>query len=220
MDKRFFSMIAVIVVVFLGFVFFNRDDASAPTRDSSSRAAPTKHVKGENAKRVSLVEYGDFQCQVCAIYEPTVQEVFKKYQKDIQFQYRHFPIQSIHENALAGSRAAEAAGQQGKFWEMHDLLYANQSAWARSATPQTFYDQYAQSLELDVAKYKSDFAGSKVNDAINADLAAGTKLDVTGTPAFFIDGKLIELKDLVGDDGRPTLEKFSQVIDKAIAAKQ
>lgn len=218
MDKRFLSIVAAVILIFLGIVIFNRKDASAPT-SGTSNASASNHVKGENAKKVTLVEYGDFQCPACAQYEPTVKEVYEKYQKDIQFQFRHFPLQSIHENALAGSRAAEAAGKQGKFWEMHDLLYANQTAWARSATPQTFYDQYAQSIGLNMDQYKKDFASNETNDVIKADLAEGTKLKVDSTPTFYLDGKKLESSQL-SKDGSPSLEAFSKVIDDAINAKQ
>ncbi len=220
MDKRFLGIVAVIMVAFLGVVIFSREDASAPANGGSSDAKPTNYVKGGNAKKVTLVEYGDFQCPVCSLYEPAVQEVYAKHQADIQFQFRHFPIQSIHENALAASRAAEAAGLQGKFFEMHDLLYVNQQSWSKAPTPQTFFDQYAGALKLDMTKYKADFASKKVNETINADIAEGTKLGVSGTPSFFLDGKQIQLKDLTGDNNQPSADKFSKLIEAAIKAKQ
>lgn len=218
MDKRFLAIVAVIVLAFLGVVIFNRKDASAPAGDGNVQAS--SHLKGEGAKNVTLVEYGDFQCPVCALYEPVIQEVYEKHQQDIKFQFRHFPLQQIHENAFAASRAAEAAAKQGKFWEMHDLLFANQSSWSKAPTPQNFFEQYAQSLKLDVNKYKSDFTSENVKDIINADVAEGTKLNVSGTPSFFIDGKQLELKDLAGEDGQPSVDKFSQAIEAAIKAKQ
>ena len=216
MDKRFLAVVGVIIVAFIGFAVANRDSSNT---GSSGDAKPTNHVKGENAKQITLVEYGDFQCPVCALYEPTVKEVYEKYKGDIQFQFRHFPIQTAHENALAASRAAEAAAIQGKFWEMHDLLYANQTSWARSQTPQTFYEQYAQQIGLNVDQYKTDFASSKVNDLINADAAEGSRVGVDGTPSFFLNGKKIPNSEL-SDQNQPSLEKFSKVIDEAIAAKQ
>lgn len=216
MDKRFVAVIGVIVLAFIGFAFFNRDNGNS---GSSGDAQPTNHVKGANAKQITLVEYGDFQCPVCAAYEPTIKEVYEKYKGDIQFQFRHFPIQASHENALAGSRAAEAAGLQGKFWEMHDLLYANQNSWSRSQTPQTFYEQYAQSIGLNLEQYKTDFASSKVNDAVNADAAEGNKAGVDGTPSFFINGKKVSNADL-SDQNQPSVEKFSKIIEEAIKAKQ
>lgn len=219
MDNRFLAIVAVIIVGFVGVIVFNKQNASAPS-GSNSKAQPTNHVKGENAKKVTVVEYGDFQCPVCATYEPVLREVFEKYKNDIQFQYRNFPLQQIHQNALAGARAAEAASLQGKFWEMHDQLYDNQQTWSVSSTPNTYFDSYAKALGLDEAKFKKDFASSAVNDTINADIAEGEKLKVNGTPGIVIDGKLHENGDFTDDKNAPSVEKFSKIIDAAIAAKK
>jgi protein-disulfide isomerase len=219
MDKRFAAILAAIVIIFAGIVLVGRNNDKGAEGASNTKAQATNHVKGEGSKGVTLVEYGDFQCPVCAAYEPAVRQVYEKYKDDIKIQFRHFPLQSIHENALAGSRAAEAAGLQGKFWEMHDLLYDNQQSWAKSGSPQTFFEQYAQQVGVNVDQYKKDFASSKVNDTVNADMAEGTKLKITGTPAFFIDGKEIPNTD-VSTENRPDLEKFSKIIDDAIKAKQ
>jgi protein-disulfide isomerase len=216
MDKRFWAVVAAILVIFGGIVVANgrKDDNSSG--GSSSNASATSHIKGGGTKNVTLVEYGDFQCPVCSVYEPTVKQVYEKYQNDIKFQFRNFPLQQIHANAFAASRAAEAASLQNKFWEMHDILYANQNAWSAASDPVSTFSQYAQTIGLDTAKFKSDFNSPSVNGAVNADIKAGEKLKVSGTPAFYINGKPIELSKLVGEDNYPSLEKFSAVIDEAI----
>jgi protein-disulfide isomerase len=219
MDKRFWGVIAAIALIFVGIIVVNSKSAKAPDA-SKSAAQATNHVKGQNAKNVTLVEYGDFQCPVCGLYEPTVAQVFEKYKADISFQFRNFPLQQIHQNAFAGSRAAEAAGIQNKYWEMHDLLYGNQNAWSASSNPLAIYEQYAQSLGLNVAQFKTDFASNKVNDAINADIREANKLNVSGTPTFYLNGKLVELSKLTGPNNSPTVEKFSEVIDAAIAKQK
>jgi len=214
MDKRFWAIVAAIIIIFGGIIIINnkRDDGSSDGGSSST----TNHVKGDNAKSVTLVEYGDFQCPVCSVYKPTVDQVVEKYKGDIKFQFVNFPLQQLHANAFAASRAAEAADKQGKFWEMYDKLYANQSDWSEASDPVTTFSQYAQSIGLKVDQFKSDFNSSPVNKAINADIAAGNKLKVTGTPSFFLNGKQIQLSSLVGSDNYPTLEKFSTAIDAAI----
>lgn len=218
MDKRFWAIISVIILAFVGVIIFSRRDASAPAGNTGVQA--TNHVKGGNSKNVTLVEYGDFQCPVCESYEPAVREAYELYKDEIKFQFRHFPLQQIHTNAFAASRAAEAAGNQGKFWEMHDLLFANQNSWESAQTPQTFFEQYAQSLKLDISKYKADFASAQVKDIINADINAGEALKVEATPTFFLDGKKLELEQLVDKDGAPDAQKFSDVIGDAINAKE
>lgn len=216
MDKRFWGIIAVIALIFVGIIWANGRSADAP---DNSTAQATNHTKGDNAKQVTLVEYGDFQCPVCNVYEPTVSQVVEKYKADISFQYRNFPLQQIHQNAFAAARAAEAAGLQSKFWEMHDLLYQNQNSWSTSNNPLAIYEQYAKTIGIDTTRFKTDFASDKVNDVINADIREGNKLNVTGTPAFFIDGVAVPTTDLVGENNQPSLDKFSEKIDAAIAKK-
>ena len=123
----------------------------------------------------------------------------------------HFPITSAHQNAFAASRAAEAAGKQGKFWEMYDQLYTNQTAWSATSDPATYFQNYARIIGIDTAKFKEDYASSVVNSTINADMASGTDKGVTGTPTFYLDGKKIEVTQSVDD--------FSKQIDAAIAKK-
>jgi protein-disulfide isomerase len=143
-----------------------------------------------------------------------VKQVVAKYGDKITFQFRNLPLIQAHQNALAGARAAEAASNQGKFWEMHDLLYENQATWSESSNPQSYFDQYAKQLGLDVAKFDTDAASPHTNDVINADIAA---FDKTGneksTPAFFVDGKLVNPQTISAD----ALSKF---VDQAIAAKK
>jgi protein-disulfide isomerase len=137
------------------------------------------------------------------------------------FQFRNFPLVSIHQNAFAGARAAEAASLQGKFWQMHDLLYEENEqyystneapgTWVGASDPTTYFDQYAQELGLNVAQFKTDYASDKVNNLINADMAEGNKLNIQGTPTFFLDGKQIQ----VGESAAA----FQQVINAAIAQK-
>lgn len=210
MDKRFLSIVAVIIAVFIGFLFLNKsDEAKAPTTDTPA----TTHTRGEGKAKVTLVEYGDFQCPACGQYYPAVEQVYEKYQDQITFQFRHFPLTSIHPNAFASSRAAEAASKQGKFFEMYQQLYTNQEAWSESSTPSKLFEKYAKDIGLDVAKYKTDFASAAVNDAIQADLAAGEKAGVNSTPTFVLDGKVIK-------NPKPTVEEFSKIIDEAIAKKK
>ncbi len=218
MSKQFWGMLAVITLLLGGvYVVTNKDD----TTSNGNTGAVTKHFTGENAAKVTLQEYGDFQCPVCGTFLPTVKQVKEKYAKDIQFQFSHLPLTQLHPNAFAASRAAEAAGEQGKFFEMHDLLYQTQTAWSSSSSAQTIFNGYAQQLGLNVDKFKSDYGSSKVNGAINADLAAfkKTKEDL-GTPTFFLDGKKIDNGDLFDSNNQPSLEKFSKLIDAAIAKKK
>jgi protein-disulfide isomerase len=219
MSKRFLAIL-VAVVVGLGLLFwFTGGNKSNSSNGSGSQ--PTNHIQGTGAKGVTLVEYGDFQCPVCEAYYPVVKQVTTQFSNDIFFQFRNLPLIQIHQNAFAAARAAEAADKQGKYWEMHDMLYAqtNWQVWTQSSSPQTLFDGYAQQLGLDVTKFKQDYASTEVNNLINADLS---EFDKTGqqkaTPSFFINGKYVANSALVDSNG-PSAAKFSAAINAAIAAK-
>lgn len=210
MDKRFLLILAALVIVFGGIFWFTKSKSSAPGGGSnSSQESGSNHVLGNNTTGVELVEFGDYQCPACYQYYPLVKQVQEKYNDQISFQFRNFPLVQIHPNAMISARAAEAAGLQGKFWEMHDLLYTNQNDWAQVGSPSSIFVQYAQQLGLDTAKFEEDMNSAAVLAIINGDVSAAQSLGATGTPTFVLNGKKIE--------SPATLEAFSEVIDKAIA---
>lgn len=211
MSKRFLVVLLVCVLGLFGVYVAtskkdSKDNGGKTTGDTSK---VSNHVIGENSKKVTLVEYGDFQCPACGQYYPIVKQVKEKYAKEIQFQFRNFPLSQIHQNARASSRAAEAAAKQNKFWEMHDLLYDNQASWQSSNNTAPIFESYASQLGLDLTKYKADYASTEVNDIINADYAEGAKLGVNSTPTFFIQGKKLEKNP-------QNLDEFNKLIDEAI----
>lgn len=207
MNKSFWAVIAVIIIIFGGIVVFSKKDSTAPTN-----AKPTNHLIGEGKSGVVLVEYGDFQCVFCGQYHPLIKQVVEKYKEQIHFQFRHLPLITSHQHALAAAKAAEAADKQGKFWEMYDLLFQNQSVWSASEDATTYFQQYATQLNLDLAKYKADAVSEAVNDTVTADIEAFKKTkERMSTPTFFLEGKKITAD---------SLESFSKLIDKAIADKK
>jgi protein-disulfide isomerase len=208
MNKGFWAIIAVIVVLFGGILFLKNDKANAP---DGSGGQPSSHLAGKGTTGVKLVEYGDFQCPYCGQFYPIVKQVQEKYGDQITFQFRHLPLLQIHKNAFAAARASEAASQQGKFWEMYDLIYQNQSTWSEASNARGIFEQYANQLNLDLNKFKTDFASSATNATINADIAEfdKTKLEKS-TPTFLLDGKKITPK---------SVDEFSKAIDAAIASK-
>ena len=222
MSKGFWGIVIAILIVFGGIIWIkNAHKANAP---SSSQV--TNHVEGLNQKNVTLVEYGDYQCPYCEQYYPVVKQVVEKYKNDIKFQFANLPLTQVHQNAFAGARAAEAAGLQNKFWEMHDLLYDDQNAWVQSGDPASVFNQFAKQLNLNVDQFKKDFASSKVNDLINADIAAFNKTkNELATPTFFLDGKKVTPSLVFTDRTNQTVDvpssvaAFSKVIQDAIDAK-
>ncbi len=214
MSKQF---LVVIVVVILGLVGIfaltgNKSSDKSGSQGSSGNGQPTNHVEGKGTSGVTLVEYGDYQCPYCAQYYPIVKQVQEQFKDEITFQFRNYPLISIHQNAFAAARAAEAADKQGKFWQMHDQLYQNQTQWSESSEPTKLFNQYAKQIGLNTTQFEKDYASSAVNDAINADLAAGRKLDIQGTPTFFLNGKKIETT--------ASVTSFEKQIKDAIAQQQ
>lgn len=177
-------------------------------------AQPTNHTIGSGKSGVLLVEYADFQCPGCAGFFPILTEIKEKYKDYITFQFVNFPLSQIHPNAIPAHRAAHAASLQGKFWEMHDLLYQNQTSWQSSTNVIRDFESFATQIGLDIPKYKIDYASAATNSAIQADIKTGQEKKVTGTPTFFLDGKQIEENNEIS-----TVEKFSKAIEDAIEAK-
>lgn len=209
MSKRFLIVLVVLAIAFGGFIWFSKSkDAKAP---SGGNDKTSNHVYGAGNKKVTFVEYGDFECPACGAYYPYIEEVRQKYGDDITFQFRHFPLVQIHKNAMAAHRAAEAAGKQGKFWEMYNVLYSQQQSWTASGNAGLAIEPYAEQLGLNMDQYRTDVSSSAVNDTINADLKAGQALGINSTPTFFVNDKKIDpLPDR-------SVEAFSKLIDEAIA---
>lgn len=207
----FWAIIAAIALLFVGLVAFTGDDAKAPSGGNNTSKA-TNHVSGSNSTGVRLVEYGDFECEFCGRYYPLVEQVKEKYKDKIEFQFRNLPLIQIHKNAFAAARAAEAADKQGKYWEMYNLLFQNQTSWASAEDAKPIFEQYATQLGLNIEKFRTDAASTTTNEIINADIAEFKKTkEQMSTPTFFLDGKKIEPK---------SVDEFSKLIDEAIKAKQ
>ena len=203
MDKRFLIILAIVILGFGALFVLTQNDKTDSTVSNGSN-----HTKGNGP--VELTVYGDFQCSVCRPFYFIEKQVLEKYSNQITFRFRHFPIDNIHPNARAAARAAEAAGMQNRFFEMHDMLYENQDSWSESSNPQTTFEQYATSLSLNMEQFRSDYASSIVNATINADKSAGTEAGVEGTPTYFLNGQKLDNGDL------KTAEKFSAKIEEAL----
>ncbi|MDQ3093720.1 MAG: DsbA family protein [bacterium] len=215
--KRVVIIVLIVAVAILGLNFLSKSSEDKVNNDPNNKASATQsgiEARSFGTGPVEVVEYADFQCPGCASFFPVVSQVKEANKDKITFKFKHFPLQTIHPNARAAHRAAQAAANQGKFWELHDLLYQNQTSWNNSTNAAGIFETFAGQIGLDMERYQADVASSDTNSVINADVAeAGTK-NVTGTPTFFIDGKEISVQDL------QTVEAFTKKIDEAFAAKQ
>ncbi|HRN90477.1 MAG TPA: thioredoxin domain-containing protein [Candidatus Saccharibacteria bacterium] len=148
------------------------------------------HVFGKVGSPVTLIEYGDFQCPGCGSAHPRVKAISEEYKDQLQFVFRNFPLTSIHPNAKAAAGAAEAAGLQGKYWEMHDLIYQSQTSWSLLTDKERTdaFNGYARQLGLDIDKFESDISSTAVTKKITFDQTIGKKAGVDSTPTFYLNG--------------------------------
>ena len=152
------------------------------------------HIFGNAESKVVIIEYGDYQCPGCASAAPTLKQLSEKYKDDIAFVFRNLPLTSMHPNARAAAAAAEAAGLQGKFWQMHDQLYSSQDSWAQlnSNERTDTFKSYAEGLGLDANQWEKDLTSSRVAAKIDFDSSIARKLNITGTPAIYVNNKAVD----------------------------
>lgn len=145
------------------------------------------HIQGNPDAAIELVEYGDYQCPYCGAAHPQVQKVQKEMGDKLKFVFRNFPLTNMHEHALNAAIASEVAGDMGKFWEMHDILFENQRELDYSRIM-----EYAKQIGLDVEKIEAKFPEPKYKEKVEQDLESGLRSGVNGTPSFFINGEKYE----------------------------
>lgn len=183
------------------------------------------HTKGSDSNKILLIEYGDYQCPSCGDAHPNVTLLMEEYAEDVTFIFRNFPLTAIHPNARAAAAVAEAAGLQGKFWEMHDKLFESQDDWSGlDATKRTdIFNTYAQELGLDTAKFAEDLASKPVNQKISFDLALGKSAGASATPTFFLNGEKIDdttSSSIVQGDLGPIKEKLDALISAGTSTNE
>lgn len=186
------GMVVVLVLIGWGMVKLS-ENVQLPT-DGGSLAVPVSandHIRGPANAAVTLVEYSDFQCPACAAFISVIAKALdeSELKNNVRFVYRYFPLSS-HANARLASQAAEAAGLQGKFWEMHDVLFEKQTVWAALSgkAAQQVFTSYAEQLGLDKSRFLTDLGSVIVKDRVNTDLNSGVASGVSGTPSFFVNG--------------------------------
>lgn len=182
-------MIGVVVILLIGgSIWFADSEAKVNNEGVEIKT----QVKGNSEGVITLVEYSDFQCPACASYQPTIERIMKDFGDSIRFEYKHFPL-PIHNMAESAARAAEAAGQQGKFFEYHDMLFANQGVWSKMGNPAGVYTKYAEDLGLDLEKFNRHYNSSLLRDKVRSDAREAVQNKVTGTPTFFLNGQVMKI---------------------------
>lgn len=201
--KTWIIFVVIVVAIFGGLWYVSAGDkidvsdvkvnnVLAATEASGGIA---DHAYGNKQAKVIIVEYGDYQCPGCASAYTPLKTLYEKYSEDMAFVFRNYPLVTIHPNAKAAAAAAETAGLMGKYWEMHGLLYSNQSSWVNASTTERteVFEQFADQIGLDKAKFKKTLAekNNQINQKISYDQALGAKQKVSSTPTIFVNGKLV-----------------------------
>ncbi len=200
-EGQFVASVGIIIVLLFGYYFYSDSSSSAEESTQTITVSASDHVRGAVDGKLTLVEFGDFQCPACGAYEPIVRQVMNDHKDSLKVVFKQFPLTQIHRNALVAAKASEAAGVQGKFWEMHDVLYEKQQEWSGLPNAKETFMLYAKTLGLDVAKFMKDIDDPKIEEKILAEYKEGIRLKVQGTPTFFLNGKKLEnVNDLASFD--------------------
>ena len=152
------------------------------------------HIRGNPDASVTLEEYGDFQCPPCGMFAAFVAQLEKEYDSRLRVVFRNFPLK-MHEHAREAALAAEAAGLQGHFWEMHDVLYREQETWSKAPNARELFESYAGTIGLDLDKFRKDMDGEKTRKRVDADRQRGESLGIQTTPTLIINNQPVDQKD-------------------------
>ncbi len=189
--------IVAVSIIILGAVVVTGSKSQSPAGTPAGKpdaailaVRADDHMRGNPDAKATLIEYGDFQCPACGQYESMLQRLLAEHGSEVQFIFRNFPLPQ-HQNAELMARAAEAADQQGKYFELHDVIYAKQAEWSSSVKARELIDGYAQDLGLDVGKFDADLFDQSVTDRITNDKQDAKALQLGGTPSFFLNGQVL-----------------------------
>jgi len=165
-----------------------------PETLSAKSSAESAHVRGNPDAPVTLEEFADFQCPPCGSFAGFGEELLKEYDSRLRIVFRNFPL-PLHEHAREAALAAEAAGLQGHFWEMHDVLYREQANWSKAPNARELFESYAGTIGLNLDQFRKDMDGEKARERVDADHARGDSLGITVTPTLFINNQPVDPRD-------------------------
>lgn len=219
--KRFLPFVLIVVVlivaVAVGWVLLRSSQQSRNSNTATPdpalevQGAEPPHVRGNANAPVTIEEFGDFQCGACGSYHPEMKKIEAEYGDKLKVVFRELPLSSMHPHAVLAAQAAEAAGLQGKFWEMHDKLYENQVTWTEKSDLVPIFVDYAKQIGLNTDQFMKDLNGEKVATRIFHDGKRAHSFGLKGTPSFFVNGK-----EAKGDQWKP--EGLRQMINEALSA--
>jgi len=223
-------IVGVLIIAVIGaYYLYNRSAGQKAANNAGAKPTPATassnpinapegatppNMLGSPTAAVTVEEFADFQCPSCGDKYPVLKQVQSLYGSRIKFIFRNFPLQ-MHDKAYDAAVAAEAAGIQGKFWDMQNQLYTNQRSWSVDPNYRQVWAGYAQKIGLDVDKFKNDMAGLQTKGRIDADMARGRALQVNSTPTVYINGKAVQFADITVDTMRQLIDAELQTAGTA-----
>lgn len=208
--KRYLPFIIIAVAVAgslaAGFWFYKSQAPEESTVKLTGDPFPKEYDNGSKGV-VVVEEFGDYQCPPCGAMHPDLKKIKADYGDRIRFIFRHFPLSQIHPNARAAANAAIAAGKQGKFWEMHNLLYENQAVWAEAPDLTPIAVNFARQLGLNTTQFAQEMNGTAVSAEVYGDYQRGISMGVTGTPTIFLNGQQLTNEQMTPDKIRKEIDR-------------
>jgi protein-disulfide isomerase len=201
--KRFlpFVIVAIVAIATLGSgAMLYRSKRQNLAAIPQNKALPANmsseplHIRGNRDATVTLEEFGDFQCPPCGQFAGFTEELLKEYNSRLRIVFRNFPL-PLHEHAREAALAAEAAGLQDHFWEMHDVLYREQASWSKAPNARELFEAYAGTIGCNVDQFRKDMDGEKAKERLDSDKARAESLGVKVTPTLFINNQPVDQKD-------------------------
>jgi len=189
----------------------HRLSISAGETNSASGVARSVHIRGNPEAPVTLEEFGDFECPSCKNLATFIDQLVKEYHPRVRLIFRNFSL-PMHQFARDAALAAEAAGLQGRYWEMHDMLFREQAVWSSATDARLLFDTYAETLGLDLNQFRKDVKSDKVRERVESDQARAKSLGVKTAPTLFVDKREMGL-----NERNP--EGVRKLVDEAVKAK-
>ena len=217
--KRYLPLLIIVAVALVtagtGAMLYRAKMAASAVKPTGAPVEGSdsglRHVEGNVNAPVTLEIYGDFQCPACAMASEVIDDLRKEYGSHLKVVFYQFPL-AMHAHALEAAMAAEAAGEQGHFWPMHDVLYRYQPIWSKVSDPMRFFVAYAHTMGLDVRRFEADAKSDALKARIEAEGEAGVARGVTNTPTIFVNGNQVR--------GVFTGGNLKSMIDAALAARK
>jgi protein-disulfide isomerase len=219
MSKAVKPLIVILLAVAVAggaALYLSRQPDQITTTSENTPSVPLKdsgggHFRGPESAQVTLVEFGDYQCPSCKAFHPIVQEVLARYPQQVRLEFHHFPLVTIHPNSMAASLAVEAAGEQGRYWEMHDLIFESQEQWSRNPNPEPDFLALAGRVGLNQNAFMQAMRSPQLQDRVLQDVVRGREASVEAVPTFFIDGQRLSVP--------PSISAFVDIIETRLQNK-